>query len=135
MADNLLIAPVAGSPQPPPPVPEKFRDPKTGAVRVDALLKSYLELERRLSAAPPSAAPPSDGRRRMARPSRRPLTRPRSIRFSFAARWARPTRRRAIASPATTACFNPTPRSTGGCSRRATPQGKRSCSMIWRRSA
>jgi hypothetical protein len=52
MADNLLIAPVAGSPQPPPTTPEKFRDPKTGAVRVDALLKSYLELERRLSAAP-----------------------------------------------------------------------------------
>ncbi|WP_298374693.1 hypothetical protein [Azospirillum sp.] len=59
MADDLLIAPVAGSPQPPPPVPEKFRDPKTGAVRVDALLKSYLELERRLSAAPtPDGAPP-----------------------------------------------------------------------------
>lgn len=30
-------------------VPEKFRDPETGAVRVDALLKSYRELERRLS--------------------------------------------------------------------------------------
>lgn len=30
-------------------VPEKFRDPETGAVRVEALLKSYLELERRLS--------------------------------------------------------------------------------------
>lgn len=30
-------------------VPEKFRDPETGEVRVDALLKSYLELEKRLS--------------------------------------------------------------------------------------
>ncbi len=30
-------------------VPEKFRDPETGGVRVEALLKSYLELEKRLS--------------------------------------------------------------------------------------
>jgi hypothetical protein len=30
-------------------VPEKFRDPVTGGVRVEALLKSYLELERALS--------------------------------------------------------------------------------------
>ncbi|MEO5376009.1 MAG: hypothetical protein H7840_17425 [Alphaproteobacteria bacterium] len=29
-------------------VPAKFRDPATGEIRVDALLKSYLELERRL---------------------------------------------------------------------------------------
>lgn len=29
-------------------VPEKFRDPQSGALRVDALLKSYVELERRL---------------------------------------------------------------------------------------
>ncbi|BAI70822.1 hypothetical protein AZL_001840 [Azospirillum sp. B510] len=34
---------------PPLPIPEKFRDARTGALRVDALLKSYLELERRLS--------------------------------------------------------------------------------------
>lgn len=32
-----------------PAVPEKFRDPATGEVRVEALLKSYLELEKRLS--------------------------------------------------------------------------------------
>jgi hypothetical protein len=32
-----------------PPVPEKFRDPATGGLRADALLRSYLELERRLS--------------------------------------------------------------------------------------
>lgn len=31
-----------------PPVPEKFRDPRTGAVRTDALLGAYLELERRM---------------------------------------------------------------------------------------
>ncbi len=60
MADNLLMS----SPPRPvpadsalPPVPEKFRDPKTGAVRVDALLKSYLELERRLSVTPPNPEP------------------------------------------------------------------------------
>lgn len=83
MADNLLIAPLtpplgpsltgpvggAASGALPdasiPPmdlVPEKFRDPKTGALRVDALLKSYRELERRLSAsapvAPPANSPP-----------------------------------------------------------------------------
>ncbi|MDQ2105951.1 capsid assembly protein [Azospirillum isscasi] len=47
MAENLLTAPAPGAP---PAVPEKFRDPETGAVRVEALLKSYLELERKLSA-------------------------------------------------------------------------------------
>lgn len=51
MAENLLTSPVPASAAAlPPAVPEKFRDPQTGAVRVDALLKSYLELERRLSA-------------------------------------------------------------------------------------
>ena len=53
MAENLLTSSVPGSAVPPvafPTVPEKFRDPQTGAVRVDALLKSYLELERKLSA-------------------------------------------------------------------------------------
>lgn len=33
-------------------IPEKFRDPATGALRADALLRSYLELERRLSQQP-----------------------------------------------------------------------------------
>ncbi|QCO15499.1 hypothetical protein D3869_09805 [Azospirillum brasilense] len=47
MAENLLTSTVPGAP---PTVPEKFRDPETGAVRVEALLKSYLELERKLSA-------------------------------------------------------------------------------------
>lgn len=46
MVETLLTAPVPGAP---PAVPEKFRDPETGAVRVEALLKSYLELERKLS--------------------------------------------------------------------------------------
>lgn len=42
------------------PIPEKFRDPVTGGVRVEALLKSYLELERALSrriSAPGADAP------------------------------------------------------------------------------
>lgn len=33
-------------------VPEKFKDPQTGALRVDALARSYSELEKRLSAVP-----------------------------------------------------------------------------------
>ncbi|PJB71424.1 MAG: hypothetical protein CO093_05100 [Alphaproteobacteria bacterium CG_4_9_14_3_um_filter_47_13] len=33
-------------------IPEKFRDPQTGALRTDALLQSYLELERRMSSMP-----------------------------------------------------------------------------------
>lgn len=32
-----------------PEIPEKFRDPETGELRVEALLKSYLELERKLA--------------------------------------------------------------------------------------
>jgi hypothetical protein len=67
MAENLLQA------SPPPPathaktrpgeVPEKFWDAETGTLRVDALLKSYRELERRLSqraAPPPTDAAPED---------------------------------------------------------------------------
>jgi len=43
-------APVAGGgPAAATAVPEKFRDPETGEIRVDALLKSYLELERKLA--------------------------------------------------------------------------------------
>ncbi|CAK0760580.1 conserved hypothetical protein [uncultured Gammaproteobacteria bacterium] len=62
MADNLLTAPSSVSPAAAPRVPDKFRDPRTGEIRVDALLKSYLELERRLSAAGTAAnvAPDSD---------------------------------------------------------------------------
>jgi len=33
-----------------PEIPAKFRDPETGALRADLLLKSYLELERKLAA-------------------------------------------------------------------------------------
>ncbi|CAO3352976.1 capsid assembly protein [Azospirillum melinis] len=60
MADTLLTESAAPADMVPPlPVPEKFRDPKTGALRVEALLKSYLELERRLS---------SQGQSRQAQP-------------------------------------------------------------------
>lgn len=55
MAENLLTAPtVASATGPGVPaagVPDKFLDPQTGAVRVDALVKSYQELERRLTGA------------------------------------------------------------------------------------
>jgi hypothetical protein len=37
-------------------VPEKFWDPEAGQLRTEALLKSYLELERRLGAEPAAAA-------------------------------------------------------------------------------
>lgn len=37
-------------PQPQPEIPAKFRDPETGGLRADALLRSYLELERKLAA-------------------------------------------------------------------------------------
>lgn len=66
MADTLLTESPAltlADAVPPLPIPEKFRDPKTGALRVEVLLKSYLELERRLSSqgrsgqASPDAAP------------------------------------------------------------------------------
>lgn len=53
MSENLLDpatdAVAAGATARPGDVPEKFWDAATGAVRVDALLKSYRELERRLS--------------------------------------------------------------------------------------
>jgi len=39
-------------------VPAKFRDPKTGAVRLDSLVNSYLELEKKLSSAPPAPQRP-----------------------------------------------------------------------------
>ncbi|WP_149540458.1 capsid assembly protein [Siccirubricoccus phaeus] len=72
MPEDLLQSPdqssapegSAPAPRPAPTdVPEKFRDPETGALRVDALLKSYRELERRLSQrmGPPAAdAAPED---------------------------------------------------------------------------
>ncbi len=77
MAENLLTAPLpdATAERPaaiapdaaatgvlpangrPPQVPEKFWDARTGQIRVDVLLKSYLELERRLSQSVPLPGP------------------------------------------------------------------------------
>lgn len=62
MAENLLTAPAepapsAAVPARPADVPEKFWDAERGALRVEALLKSYRELERRLSQ---RACPPGD---------------------------------------------------------------------------
>jgi len=59
MTDSLLDPAIDAAPAParPSEVPEKFWDTATGAMRVDALLKSYIELERRLSQkiTPPAA--------------------------------------------------------------------------------
>ncbi|MCS7267597.1 MAG: hypothetical protein N2038_10390 [Geminicoccaceae bacterium] len=45
---------------PPPGVPEKFWDPEAGAIRVEALLRSYLELERKLGRSLPLPQGPED---------------------------------------------------------------------------
>ncbi|MBW8270688.1 capsid assembly protein [Caldovatus aquaticus] len=76
MAEDLLETALAGggeaapatpaAPQRPDGVPEKFWDAERGAVRLEALLKSYRELERRLSqrfAPPPEDAPEEEKRR------------------------------------------------------------------------
>lgn len=65
MPEDLLQPPAAREERrpAPPEVPEKFWDAEKGAIRVDALLKSYRELERRLSqrAGPPAPdAPPEE---------------------------------------------------------------------------
>lgn len=57
MDHSPTIVPVSDPVPCPPGVPEKFWDAGSGALRVEALLKSYLELEKRLSAGP-AAGPP-----------------------------------------------------------------------------
>ena len=54
---EVEAAPTADAATRPEGVPEKFWDPEARQLRTDALLKSYLELERRLGA---EAAPPAD---------------------------------------------------------------------------
>lgn len=44
------FGPAPDAPLPETAVPEKFRDPVTGAVRTDALLRAYLDLEKRMHA-------------------------------------------------------------------------------------
>jgi len=81
MSENLLDVPpdadaepgAAGAPAPlaarPEDVPEKFWDAERGVLRVEALLKSYRELERKLSArfAPPGEDAPEEERLRFRR--------------------------------------------------------------------
>lgn len=50
----------ANTVEPPPDVPEKFWDAATGTVRVEALLKSYVELERKLGRTVPLPEGPED---------------------------------------------------------------------------
>ncbi|MFO1129302.1 MAG: hypothetical protein U1E66_12820 [Rhodospirillales bacterium] len=72
MTDNLLTAGASGTDDPtseartapkatpgkrPPLLPDKFWDEKTATVRLDALIKSYLDLERKLSSIPPREIP------------------------------------------------------------------------------
>ncbi|MFH5925984.1 capsid assembly protein [Roseomonas xinghualingensis] len=77
MSENLLEAEPAASAVPevpvqagrPEDVPEKFWDAERGALRVDTLLKSYRELERKLSArfTPPGEDAPEEERIRFRR--------------------------------------------------------------------
>jgi hypothetical protein len=65
MPEDLLASALADQATPsmrPEDVPEKFWDQEAGQLRVDALLKSYRELERRLSQrmAPPNADAPEE---------------------------------------------------------------------------
>lgn len=69
MPEDLLEAAQTDAPARPDNVPEKFWDSASGTLRVDALLKSYLELERRQSQrmAPPAADAPEEERLRFRR--------------------------------------------------------------------
>ncbi|HWT07931.1 MAG TPA: hypothetical protein VN329_02130 [Roseomonas sp.] len=74
MPEDLLETAIADAPAPqkgarPDDVPEKFWDAETGQIRVDALVKSYRELEKRLSQriAPPGDDAPEEERIRFRR--------------------------------------------------------------------
>jgi hypothetical protein len=69
MSENLLDAAMEPAASSADDIPEKFRDAETGKLRVDALLKSYRELEKRLSQrfAPPGADAPEEERIRFRR--------------------------------------------------------------------
>src|SRR5688572_13524364 len=41
-------------------IPEKFKDPETGGVKTDVLLRSYKELEKKLSQSPSAPKSPED---------------------------------------------------------------------------
>jgi len=69
MAEILLDQPTDAPRARPADVPEKFWDAQRGEVRIEALLKSYRELERRLArlSAPPAADAPDEERARYRR--------------------------------------------------------------------
>lgn len=52
MSTNLIETTSSEAARRPPHVPEKFWDKNQGSVRIEALLKSYMELERRMSSGP-----------------------------------------------------------------------------------
>lgn len=61
--DASCVAPEStrpAAPERPPDVPEKFWDADVGAIRVDALLRSYVELERKLGRTLPQPEGPDD---------------------------------------------------------------------------
>ncbi|MCB9982443.1 MAG: hypothetical protein H6861_02040 [Rhodospirillales bacterium] len=55
MTTNLLIEDIDPS-----IVPDKFKNPETGALRLDALVNSYAELEKKMSAGPTAPKSPQD---------------------------------------------------------------------------
>jgi len=57
MTDNLLTAHADETQMVSPDIPAKFMNPETGEVRMEALLKSYKELERKLSSMPQAHMP------------------------------------------------------------------------------
>ncbi|HZF78009.1 MAG TPA: hypothetical protein VE033_19490 [Acetobacteraceae bacterium] len=69
MTENLLAEAVGDAKGRPEHVPQKFWDAEAGAVRLDALLKSYAELERKLSSRhePPGDDAPEEERARFRR--------------------------------------------------------------------
>ena len=69
MPEDLLEAAQSEAPARPDGIPEKFWDAEAGTLRTDALLKSYLELERRLSQriGPPGADAPLEDQQRFRR--------------------------------------------------------------------
>jgi hypothetical protein len=55
MLDNLLTDGIDES-----AIPEKFKDPKNGMINLPAMIKSYAELERKMSATPGAPKTPDE---------------------------------------------------------------------------
>lgn len=60
MTDNLLTPETEEKTMKPDILPEKFWDSETGEIRLDELIKSYIALEKKMSAAPSVPATPED---------------------------------------------------------------------------